>query len=117
MSYQKQNNLLRLSIAFIQVIFLITALANGSIAVPPQELVVTSNLTDQEVEKSFVITLSMNRPVKSTEGRLAVLIGQTDFTSLFTPVGSSLSYLPRLIPLPAGESPVRIFLVSPANEW
>src|SRR5262249_25440000 len=31
--------------------------------------------------------------------------------------GNSLSYLPRIVPLPPGESPVRIFMVSPLNEW
>ncbi len=91
---------------------------NGpSRTLPTQELVVTSNLTDQEVDQNFVITLNLSRPLPAAEGRVAVLIGQTDFTSLFTPGGNSLSYLPRIIPLPAGESPVRIFLVSPPNEW
>ena len=84
---------------------------------PAQGLVVTANFTDQEVDPSFVITLNLSRPLQAAEGRVAVLIGQTDFTNLFTPTGNSLSYLPRIVPLPAGESPIRIFLVSPSNEW
>jgi len=80
-------------------------------------LVVTANFTDQEVEAGFAITLNMSRPLQAQEGRLAVLIGQTDFTNLFMPSGNSLSYLPRILPLPAGESPVKVFLVTPSSEW
>ncbi len=128
MSYGTLKTSLRRSIAFMKFIFLMTALVIASLAaerslsgpsraLTSQELVVMANFTDQEVPADFALTLSLSRPLPVTEGRLAVLIGQTDFTNLFTPTGSSLSYLPRLIPLPAGESPVRIFLVSPSNEW
>ncbi len=121
------NSLLR-SVALLNSLLLATALAIASPtaerslsvpsgALPPQELIVTSNLTDQEVDPNFVITLNLSRPLPAAEGRVAVLIGQTDFTNLFMPAGNSLSYLPRIVPLPAGESPVRIFLVSPSNEW
>jgi hypothetical protein len=128
MSYEPLNNSLRRTVAFIKSILLATALAvappaaerslsASSRALPPQELVVTSNLADQEVDPSFVITLNLSRQLRADEGRVAVLIGRTDFTNLFAPTGNSLSYLPRIVPLPAGESPVRIFLVSPLNEW
>ncbi len=82
-----------------------------------QGLVVTANFIDQEVDASFAIAINLSRPLQAPEGRLAVLIGQTDFTNLFMPSGNSLNYLPRILPLPAGESPVRVFLVSPSNEW
>src|SRR5499426_3623405 len=82
-----------------------------------QGLVVTANFTDQEVDASFAIALNLSRSLQSSEGRLAVLIGQTDFTNLFIPSGNSLNYLPRILPLPAGESPVRVFLVSTSDEW
>jgi len=84
---------------------------------PAQELVVTANFTDQEVDASFAIALNLSRPLQASEGRLAVLIGQMDFTNLFIPSGNSLNYLPRILPLPAGESPVRVFLVSTSDEW
>jgi hypothetical protein len=84
---------------------------------PAQGLVVTANFTDQEVDASFAIAFNLSRPLQSSEGRLAVLIGQTDFTNLFTPSGNGLSYLPRILPLPAGESSVRVFLVTPSDEW
>ena len=84
---------------------------------PAKGLVVTANFTDQEVDASFAITLNLSRPLQASEGHLAVLIGQTDFTNLFTPSGNDLSYLPRILPLPEGESSVRVFLVTPSNEW
>jgi hypothetical protein len=94
-------------------------LSGPSRALPPQELTVTSNLTDQEVEPSFLLTFTLSRTVPAAEGRLAVLIGQMDISNLLTPTGDgdSLSYLPRILPLPAGESPIRVFLVTPSDEW
>src|SRR5262245_63842118 len=82
-----------------------------------QGLVVTANFTDQEVDASFAIALNLSRPLQAPEGRLAVLIGQADFTNLFIPSGNSLNYLPRILPLPAGESSVKVFLVTPSDEW
>src|SRR5215475_1249022 len=113
------NTSLRRSVAFIKSFFLATALALASPSAPLQELKITSNLTDQEVEPSFLLTFTLSRPLPATEGRLAVLIGQIDISNLLTPTGDSdsLSYLPRILPLPAGESPVKVFLVTPSGEW
>jgi hypothetical protein len=130
MSYETLNMSLRRSGAFMKFILLVTALAiaapaaerrlsGASRALPRQELVVTSNLTDQEVEPTFALTFTLSRRLSSAEGRLAVLIGQMDISNLLTPDGDSdsLSYLPRILPLPAGESPVKVFLVTPSDEW
>src|SRR5882672_10476477 len=128
MSYGTLNASLQRSAAFMKSVFLVTALAiaapaaerslsGPSRALPPQELTVTSNLTDQEVEPTFLLTFTLSRPLPVTEGRLAVLIGQTDISNLLTSTDNSLSYMPRILALPAGDSPVRVFLVSPSNEW
>lgn len=82
-----------------------------------QPLVVTSNFTDGEVDATFAIRLNLSRPLQANEGRLAILIGQTDFTNLFTTGEDSFSYLPGILPLPQGESLIRVFLVSSSNEW
>jgi hypothetical protein len=92
-------------------------LSEPSQASPSQELKVTSNLTDQEVEPTFALTFTPSRSLPAVEGRLAVLIGQMDISNLLTPTGDSLSYLPRILPLPAGESLIKVFLVTPSNEW
>jgi hypothetical protein len=128
MSYGTLNTSLRRSAAFMKSVFLVTAmviaaqaaerkLSEPSQASPSQELKVTSNLTDQEVEPTFALTFTPSRSLPAVEGRLAVLIGQTDISNLLTPAGDSLSYLPRILTLPAGESPIRVFLVTPSNEW
>src|SRR5687767_902801 len=128
MSYETLNTSLRQSAAFMKSVFLAAALAIAAHAAernpcepphapPSQELSVSSNLTDQEVEPTFVLTFTPSRSLSAVEGRLAVLIGQMDISNLLTPTGDSLSYLPRILPLPAGESPVRVFLVTPSNEW
>src|SRR5215470_12610701 len=121
------KSFLRRSVRFMGFVLVITSLAISSPAAergsgassqePAQELVVTANFTDQEVDASFAIALNLSRPLQVSEGRLAVLIGQMDFTNLFIPSGNSLNYLPRILPLPAGESPVRVFLVSTSDEW
>jgi hypothetical protein len=92
-------------------------LSEASQTAPSQELKVTSNLTDQEVEPTFALTFTPSRSLPAVEGRLAVLIGQMDISNLLTPTGDSLSYLPRILPLPAGESLIKVFLVTPSNEW
>src|SRR5262249_22543997 len=128
MSYGTLNTSLRRRIAFMKFVFLVTGLAIAAPAaernlsvpsrgLPPQELTITSNLTDQEVEPTFMLTFTLSRLLPATEGRLAILIGQTDISSLLTPTGNNLSYLPRILSLPAGESPVRVFLVTPSDEW
>src|SRR5215510_15091731 len=118
---------LQRSVRFIGFVLVMMSLAITSLAAErgsgdssqelAQGLVVTANFTDQEVDASFAIALNLSRSLQSSEGRLAVLIGQTDFTNLFIPSGNSLNYLPRILPLPAGESTVRVFLVSTSNEW
>jgi hypothetical protein len=128
MSYGTLNTSLRRSAAFMKSVFLVTAMviaaqaaerkpSEQSQASPSQELKVTSNLTDQEVEPTFALAFTPSRSLPAVEGRLAVLIGQTDVSNLLTPTGDSLSYLPRILPLPAGESSIRVFLVTPSNEW
>jgi hypothetical protein len=118
---------LRRSVRFMGFVLVMMSLAIASPAAErgsgassqelAQELVVTANFTDQEVDASFAIALNLSRPLQAPEGRLAVLIGETDFTNLFIPSGNSLNYLPRILPLPAGESSVRVFLVSTSDEW
>ena len=128
MSYRILRSSIRRSVAVMKYMLLLTALAIAPQAArrsssgalrpsPSQELTVTSNLTDQEVEPSSLLTFTLSRTLQAAEGRLAVVIGQTDISSLLTPTGNSLSYLPRILTLPAGESSVRVFLVTPSNEW
>lgn len=71
----------------------------------------------QAVSSLEPLVLRLNRPLAATEGRLAVFIGSTDISALFTTAPNRLSYVPKSLPLPAGENPMTIYLVSPADEW
>jgi hypothetical protein len=82
------------------------------------QLEVTANFAGREsVATEETIELRLNRPLLPSRERLAVFIGQTDMTSLFAEIGTALSYSPRVIPLPPGETVVIVYLVSPANDW
>lgn len=80
-----------------------------------------------EVEASFAgkefvkpderIEFHLSRALAPDEGSPAVFIGDTDITQLLAKAEKTLSYTPRLLPLPAGATQVRFFLVSPAGEW
>jgi hypothetical protein len=61
--------------------------------------------------------LRLNRPVTAAEGRLAILLGQTDLTALFTATEAGLRYGPPALPLPSGAGEVTVYLVSPRDEW
>ncbi len=59
-----------------------------------------------------VLRLELSRPLESGEGRLAVLLGDTDITALTGMEGTTgLVYRPLVEGLPRGESEVRVFLV------
>ena len=63
------------------------------------------------------IVINLNRPLPSSEGRLVVFIGLTDMTALFTATPNGLSYAPTALAWPTGETPVTVYLVTPADEW
>lgn len=81
-------------------------------------LTVQANFTAQQTLQPLApVVLSLNRSLTATEGRLAVFIGVTDMTLLFTVTENELRYEPKAFPLPVGESPVIVYLVSPREEW
>ena len=62
------------------------------------------------------IDLLLSRALQPVDGSLAVLVGDTDVTAMLTAEAANVSYTPRM-PLPAGESDVTVWLVSPGNQW
>lgn len=83
----------------------------------PQLTVKASFAGKQAIMLLEPIDLSLNRPLEPAEGRLAVFIGSTDMTALFTSTPNGLSYDPKTLPLPAGENPMTVYLVSRIDEW
>ena len=63
------------------------------------------------------IALTLNRALKADEGRIAVVIGTSDVTSLFITDGTRLIYSPTLLPLPLGESQIVVYLIGTDNAW
>jgi hypothetical protein len=71
----------------------------------------------KQVAPDEQIELRLNRALGKSEGRIAVIINQTDITNLFTPVEKILRYNPQLLPLPLGDSEMIVYAVSPKDQW
>ncbi|HEX6188293.1 MAG TPA: hypothetical protein VFZ40_09445 [Pyrinomonadaceae bacterium] len=63
------------------------------------------------------IAVLLNRPLKESDGRIAILINRTDVTSLFVMDGTRLVYSPTLVPLPLGASQLAVYLVNEQHLW
>ncbi len=82
-----------------------------------QELTVTASFSGQPVNPGTPLEWKLSRPLAPNEGRPAVLLGATDVTSLMLIGSQTLRYEPRAVPLPSGETPVTIYLVTANDEW
>jgi hypothetical protein len=83
-----------------------------------EPLVVIPTFTERAaIQRDTCIELRLNRELESSDGRIGVMIGGTDVTSLFSLEGLRLRYDAKAWPLPSGESEVTVYLVSRANEW
>ncbi len=81
-------------------------------------LIVTSKFDPQtQVTPTTPIELQLNRALTAGEGRLAVLIGRADVTSLFVIDEARLVYSPTLVPLPLGASVLKVYLITLDNNW
>ncbi|MBX7173070.1 MAG: hypothetical protein K1X72_19020 [Pyrinomonadaceae bacterium] len=92
--------------------YLPTAFAQTS----EQTLTATANFKAEEaITPETAIEISLSRALATGE-RVAVIIGETDLTGLFTQTENRLAYDAKLMPLPVGESKVTVYLVT-ANVW
>ncbi len=82
-----------------------------------EKLEITPNFVGREIAPNEKIELKLNRALSEGEGRLAIFVGETDVSALFSVAPQTLSYTPRLMPLPIGESKLTIYLVASDNEW
>jgi hypothetical protein len=105
-------------LAITLAMLLVCAYVGFRVRAQAPELTVQANFAAQQSLSPLApLALSLNRPLAATEGRLAVFIGVTDMTALFTVRPNELRYAPKAFPLPAGESPVIVYLVSPRETW
>jgi hypothetical protein len=84
---------------------------------PASGLVANLGSGEDWVERDTAITVSLSRVPQPGEGRVAVTIGRSDVSDLFSLQGTDLVYRPELLPLTVGESEVAVFLVAPGDDW
>ena len=63
------------------------------------------------------VRLTLSRPLPASEGRLAILVGTTDWTDLFTVRGTAATFTPGPASLPAGATEVTAYVVTAGGEW
>ncbi len=88
-----------------------------TVSAAADDLSITANFEGREMGSRESISLSLNRPLQPEEGRLAIFIGNTDMTALFELQAAEFIYVPKLFPLPVGDTTVKVFRSDPAGEW
>lgn len=81
------------------------------------EIKVEATFSERQIPSNENLVLRFNRPLKESDGTLAVLIGTSDVSSLFTQDGLISRYDAKRWPLPVGETVVSLYLVSKADDW
>ena len=72
---------------------------------------------DEWLDSDAGIELLISPPLAAGTARLAVLLGETDLTPLFTATPERLIYESATLGLPAGESELTVYLVTPDDRW
>ena len=84
---------------------------------PPPTLTLTASFAGKEsVAPTELIEFKLSRALQTSE-KIAVLIGQTDATNLFTINNDSLSFLPAPFALPNGKTEITVYLIATNDEW
>jgi hypothetical protein len=84
----------------------------------PQPLVITPDFGgDAWVDATQPIGLRLSRPLDLRNERLAVVVGRTDLSALFTVTPTVARYAANTLPLPSGETELVVYVVSRAQEW
>lgn len=98
---------------------LTAAPAAAQMAAPsgPADVTISAPFSSHWIHAGDGIELDLSQPVASGAGRLAILIAETDWTSLFEADGRTLRYRSGGLPLPTGESQLTVFLVTPGGDW
>lgn len=69
------------------------------------------------IRRTEVARLTLSRPLSPEEGRIAVLVGDTDWSGLTEIAGTTLLVRPAGVGFPRGEHAVVVYVVSPRHEW
>jgi hypothetical protein len=71
---------------------------------------------DQYVSRHAPLELTLNRPLTSEDGDVAVVVGSVDLTAMFAKEGARLVYRSRAVALPSGEQQVTVYQVR-GGKW
>src|SRR5262245_55067111 len=80
-------------------------------------IVTASFAADSVVTPDTAIELRLNRVLAEGEGRIAIVIGRTDVTSLFVSNQGRFTYVSSLVPLPLGKSDVVVYQIAVSGQW
>lgn len=98
-------------------LFLVMLLISASLRAQSGALTITPGFAGKiSLTPTEQIALTLSRPLQLNE-RIAVVIGQTDLSSLFTLNGETMTYQPSLFPLPPDETEIIVYLVVDSTEW
>ena len=87
-------------------------------AAAADSLVITPDFAnDAWVEGNQPIGLRLSRPLDLKTERLAVVIGRTDVSALFTVTPTTARYAANTLRLPSGETELVAYIVSPGKPW
>ena len=81
------------------------------------DLGVTASFSQRVVAPDESIALSLSRPLNSSEMRVAVFLNNTDVSSLFELTQRRLKYNAQIWPLPVGDSPLVVYVVTRDDQW
>ena len=83
-----------------------------------EPLVITPDFAnDAWVEGNQPIGLRLSRPLDLRTERLAVIVGSTDLSALFTVTPTVARYAANTLRLPSGETELIAYIVSPGQPW
>jgi hypothetical protein len=96
---------------------LVLATALPAHAEGPALSVTPSFAASATVSTADAVRLTLSRPLAAGEGRLAILVGTTDWTDLFAMRGTAVTFTPGPVSLPAGATEVAAYVVTAGGEW
>jgi hypothetical protein len=112
-----RNITLKTAIILLAIICVCAVDKNFAQNVSNNSVAITANFAEREITANERIELNLNRLLSAQDGKIAVFIGNTDVSSLFTFEGETFSYQPGVFQLPVGENQVSVYLVEPNGEW
>ena len=115
----RQHRLVRMLMSIICVAVVLLHNNDPALSAEPDELIhINANFgANQPLQPRGRIELHTSRPLLESEGSFAIVVGDTDVTSLCVISGREIVYTPKPLPLPFGETSVIVYLVSAQNEW